>query len=179
MQRTRPLALPLTRRAGVRAFSTSGSAQALRRWPRTRPLTTGPRGRPPPQPTTPRPQPLEAVPSVLGRATLMALASVTISGCASAAWSIQQHCKHTPRYRSISRDVATEAALSGVITGLFVMAASPALMPTALALGPCLGVALLAVPVAGVVQLAIGVTRAVNAAPKGAGHTWLARAILA
>lgn len=162
----------------MRAFSTSGSAQALRHWSRTRPLTIGPHGRHPLQPTTPRSQPLEAVPSALGRATLMALASVTISGCASAAWSIQYHRRYTPSYRSTSRVMAAEAALSGVITGLFVAAASPALMPTALALGPCLGVALLAVPVAGIVQLAIGVTRAENAAPRGRGRTWLARTIL-
>ncbi|AVK75068.1 hypothetical protein pqer_cds_646 [Pandoravirus quercus] len=178
MQRTRSLALPLTRRAGVRAFSTSGSAQALRRWPRSRPLPTGPRGRHPPQPIAPRPQPLEAMPPLLGRASLMALASVTISGCASAAWSIQQHRRYTPSYRPTSRAMAAKAALSGVVTGLFVAAASPALMPTALALGPCLGVAFLAMPMAGIVQVGIGVARAEDAAPKSSGHTWLARTIL-
>jgi hypothetical protein len=76
----------------------------------------------------------------------------------------------------VVRAVAT--SVFAATTGALVMASSTVLMPAALSLGPCLGVALLAGPVTGAMQIAFGVVHLSHVAARGNRREWLAATIL-
>ncbi|QBZ81245.1 hypothetical protein pclt_cds_656 [Pandoravirus celtis] len=180
MQRTRSLALPLARRASMRAFSTTSRAMASHRPTRCRPLATGLchgllRQSPAPAPAS---RLVKAAPPIPPRSDAMLSASVVISTCAAVAWSSWCYNKYVPDHRANSFARAGQATLFGVATGSFVAVASTALMPTALALGPCLGVALLCAPITGVMQVALGLVHLESAAPGGNGRQWFTQTVL-
>lgn len=120
----------------------------------------------------------KAAPSILQRSESMLSASVVISTCAAVAWASWCYNKYVPDHQANSFARAGQAILFGVATGSFVAVASTALMPTALALGPCLGVALLSAPITGVMQVALGVVHLESAAPGGNGRQWFTQAVL-
>nr|UDO47366.1 hypothetical protein [Pandoravirus massiliensis] len=111
------------------------------------------------------------------RSDVMAMTATALSACAATAWSFRCYNKRTPRYRVNSFGRATGGVFFGLVTGSLVAVASTALMPTALALGPCLGVTFLTVPIMGVAQVGLGVVYSENATPRGGGHLWLTGAI--
>ncbi|AVK75069.1 hypothetical protein pqer_cds_647 [Pandoravirus quercus] len=180
MQRTRSLALPMTRRASMRAFSTTSPAMASHRPTRCRPLATGLhhgllRRSPAPAPAS---RLVKAAPPIPPRSDAMLSASVVISTCAATAWASWYYNKYIPRHRSNAFVGAGEAIVFGVATGSLVALAGTVLMPTALALGPCLGVALLCAPITGIMQVALGVMQLKNAAPGGNRRQWFTQAVL-
>lgn len=107
----------------------------------------------------------------------MAMTATVLSTCTAVAWSFRCYDKYTPRHRVNSFARISEGVSFGVVTGSLVAVVSTALMPTALALGPCLGVAFLSVPIAGVMQVGLGMAHLESAAPGGNGRQWLAETI--
>ncbi|AVK75070.1 hypothetical protein pqer_cds_648 [Pandoravirus quercus] len=174
MQRTRSLA----RQAAVRTFSTTRLAHTRHRTAWCRSLTTGSNAGRMPHLTASALQPSDAALSVVRQSNAMVYSAMAISACATAAWTVRCYDKYTPKHRTNSRMRTIEAGWAAATAGSLVMAAGTFFMPTALALGPCLGVALLAVPAAGIVQVAFGVVYAGDATPGGGGRRWLAEAIL-
>nr|UDO47359.1 hypothetical protein [Pandoravirus massiliensis] len=168
MQRSRQLAC----RTGVRAFSTSTRSSARYRHAGYRPIVTGSR------PTAPASPIVEATPPSWRRSDIMAMTATVLSTCTAAGWAFHSYNKYTPRHRANSFGRVTGSVLFGAVTGSLVAVTSTALVPTALALGPCLGVAFLTVPIMGIMQLGLGVAYSENATPRGGGRQWLTRAIL-
>nr|UDO47367.1 hypothetical protein [Pandoravirus massiliensis] len=170
----------MSRQASARIFPARVPARALCRSSRAMPLASGSRVGRLLYSTGSVPRPADVTLAALHRADtiITVVGSASISASATAAWSMWCYNKCTMDHLFNASTRFAQAVCSGAVAGFCVTAAGAFLAPTALALGPCLGMALLTVPVTGIVQAAIGFAYVRNIAHGGNNRQWFTETVL-